>query len=160
MILFYLFGICAILAFAATCLDRDTRWLGAWLLLGFIISNLLYFGGVPPLDRVGPYTLIEIMVAFGALFALVKQLSWALVMIIFLNLISIGANIALALQIVPDGRQIYAWNLTTNLCFAGECALATWVGLSNGFRVGRFDRWLRPRRDVVSARRSHNGGKA
>jgi hypothetical protein len=130
------------------------------LAAGFVVSNLLYSHHVPPTDRLGPYTLIEIVVAIGATGALFKQGSWALVAIIFLNLISISANIALALNIPPNVQQIYAWNVTTNLCFAGECALATWVGLSNGYRSGRFDRWLPARWVAVPAFNRHHGGES
>ncbi len=160
MTLFLLFGLCAVIVGAATCRDQQTFALGAAMVLGFAVSNALYFFRFAPLDRVGPYTLIEILVAFGAMIALFQRGSWALVAVIALNLISISANIALALNIPPNVQQIYAWNVTTNLCFVGECAFATWVGLSNGYRAGRFDRWLPHRRVAVASVDRHNGGEA
>ena len=140
------YGLLAGLACAATCKDAELRWLGAWLVLGYLISNALYFEGVAPSYRVGPYSMIEIMILTAAFCSLISHNRWPLIGVMGLNLLSIAANIALALYNFPSHRQIYIWDVTTNMCFVGECLLTIGMGVAYEYRSGRFHSLLRSRR--------------
>lgn len=148
-LLFLVYGSLAALAFRMTCRDEYLRWLGLWLVIGWGLSNILDFGHVPVAGRIGPYTGIEIMVAVAAAWALAERSYW-LVAILCFNLLSLAANIGLAINFPADQRQIYLWKATTNLCFAGECLFAFGIGLANEFRSGRIDHWFFVRRHVAS----------
>lgn len=141
MILFFIYASLAVLALWATCRDYYLRWLGLWLVGGWLLSNALFFGHVPPSDRVGPYTAIEIMVAVAATWAMPERSYWLIAILCF-NLVSIAANIALAINFPPEWRQIYWWDVTTNMCFVGECLFAFGIGVAHGFRTGLFRRWF------------------
>lgn len=156
-LIFLIYGVLAAAAFWATCRDEYLRWLGLWLLGGWILSNILYFGHVPAADRVGPYTATEIMVAVAAAWAMAERTKWLTAILAF-NLVSIAANIGLALNYPPDQRQIYLWAVTTNLCFAGECLFAFGIGVGHGFGTGRFRRWFYIRSDAPASGASREGG--
>ena len=145
-----LYGGLAVLALAATARDDDLRWIGLWLLGGFIISNALFFYGVPPLRRAGPYTAIEIMVAVAASCAVVRARVW-MILILGCNLLSIAANIALLLNNPPTRQQVYAWNVATNAAFAAECLLAIGAGGGYGYFAGLFAHRIRLRRHSPTA---------
>lgn len=135
------YGCLAALAFWATWRDRDLIWLGFWLVFGYLISNALFF--LAPLDwRPGVYSVIEVMVFFAASMAwyVEKRHRWQLLILCWANILSIAATVAFAATITPNPRQIFLWELTTNICFAVECLLATWVGVADGYRTGRFVR--------------------
>lgn len=144
-LLFLLYGIFGASAFWATCRDDYLRWIGLWLIVGWAASNILDFNHYPVADRVGPYTAIEIMVAVATSWALVERSRWLIAILIF-NLISIAANIGLALNYPATDRQVYLWKATTNLCFAAECLFAFGIGVAHGLRTGRIRRWFFLRR--------------
>jgi hypothetical protein len=134
------YGVLALIAFLATLRDPDLLWIGAWLLGGWAISNYLH-ATMPVTELVGPYSMIEFMVLYATSIAWgTHRRYWPLLIIGALNLVSIAVNIGFSRNFPPTGRQIYLWELTTNLCFAGQCLLATGVGIFDGFRVGRFNR--------------------
>ena len=144
MILAMLFyGGLAAIALWATWRDFDLRWVGLWLVAGYVITNVMYFT-VTVETMVGPYTFIEVMVAIAAMSAWTEHRYSALVLLVAINLASIGANVAFAANFPPNVRQIFLWELTTNICFAAECLIAAGVGVSHGYRTGRFTRRLRP----------------
>ena len=141
VMLFY--GCLAALALWATWRDFDLRWVGIWLVAGYIITNIMFFT-VKVETMVGPYTFIEVMVAIAAMSAWIEHRYNALVLLVAINLVSIGANVAFAANFPPDERQIFLWELTTNICFAAECLIAAGVGVHHGYCTGRFTRRLRP----------------
>lgn len=157
MILTVIFGTLAALAFLATCRDEYLRWTGLWLVAGWLISNVLFYGHVTPSQRVGPYTAIEIMVAVAATWALAERSRWLIAILCF-NLISIAANIGLAVNFSPNQQQIYWWDVTTNLCFTGECLFAFGIGVAHG--VGRFRRRVFIRGGAAQSGAPHSGAEA
>lgn len=134
------YGSLAALAFWMTCRDPDLLWVGGWLLLGWMISNVLHaYCNVSSLP--GPYSLIEFMILFATSIAWDSHRScWPLLLIGAVNIISICANIAFAAFYPPDPRQVFAWEMTTNVCFVIECLLAGGVGFYDGCRTCRFRR--------------------
>lgn len=142
-LLFY--GSLALFAMWATWRDFHLRWVGAWLVAGFVLSNALFFT-VPIEHRVGPYSFIEVMVAVTTMSAWTEHRYRALIALVAFNLASIGANIAFAVYFPPSRQQIFLWEVTTNICFAAECLIAAGVGIAHGYRTGRFSRRLFPRR--------------
>jgi uncharacterized membrane protein HdeD (DUF308 family) len=138
-----LYGGLAMLAVWSTRHDRELVWLGGWLAAGFVLSNLLH-ATLAVTYLPGPYSLIECMVLFAASIAWgVHRKHWPLLVIACVNVLSITANIAFAANFPPSPRQIFLWELTTNIFFAVECLLATAVGVADGYRTGRFV-WLPP----------------
>jgi hypothetical protein len=122
---------------------RDDLWtIGAVLMLGFAASNILK-ATIPIMDQAGPFSFIEVIIAVTAFYVWSLQRSRLLIALVGLNLASIGANIAFALNFPPTGQQIFLWEVTTNVCFAGECLLASWLGIAHGYRTGRFVRRVR-----------------
>lgn len=146
LLLLAFYGSLAALSMWSTCRDRDLVWLGAALVGGWAVSNALFF--LTPITwRPGPYSVIELLVfyAAGIAWAEDKRRRWPLLILAGINVLSIAANVAFSANFDPTPRQIYLWELTTNLCFAAECLIATWVGLADGYRSGRFGRL--PHRD-------------
>lgn len=141
MLLFMLYGSLAALALWATWRDHDLYWIGVWLAVGWAVSNML-FATLPPQARPGPYTVIEVLVALSAYFAWAEHRHRALVVLVGVNVLSIMANVAFASTISPVPRQIWLYEVTTNMCFAAECLLAAGVGIAHGRRAGRFDSWV------------------
>lgn len=135
--IFMIYGAQAVVALWSCGRNTDLRWIGLWLMLGWLFSNVLQWA-LPAAAKPGPYTFLEIMVALAAYLAWEAHHDRRLLAILCVNIISISANIALALNNPPDQQQIYAHALTTNLCFAAECLLVTWVGVADGYRIGRF----------------------
>lgn len=155
LLLFY--GSLALIALWATWRDYDLRVLGICLLLGFVVSNLLFFNAAPT-DRPAPYSLIEFLVAVAAFLAWFEHRNWTLVALVGVNVISITANIAYAFQgDDPHWRQTHLFEIVTNLCFAAECLLATAAGVSHGYRTGRFVGRARLRGGVVPADAAREG---
>lgn len=156
--LFY--GLLAALAMWATWHDEDLRWIGLWLVFGWLLSNLLFFS-VPVIHRPGPYTFIEMMVALSAYCAwgvhAGRRYSKALVAIVVTNLVSIGFNIGFASSFPPVYRQIHLFEIGTNICFGIECVLAFGSGIADGYRIGRFYRWPHFRSSIAqrNARKEH-----
>jgi hypothetical protein len=136
---------CSLAAFAlyACWRDPDLSWVGIWLALNTAISNLLYYGSARLEVKVGAYTLVEAMVALAAFCAWGAHRRWQLVAVVIFAGLSVASNAALASIISPTPRQVFLWASTTNACFAVECLLASWVGVSHGYRTGRFDWWSR-----------------
>jgi hypothetical protein len=137
---FLIYGALAVLALWACGRDRDLQGIGACLVFGWAFSNLLDWS-FPATAKPGPYTFIEILVALFAYLAWENRQERRILLVMCVNIVSICANIALALNNPPDRQQIYAHALTTNLCFAAECLLVTWAGIVDGLRIGRFHRW-------------------
>lgn len=135
------YGALAALAVWATWSD-DMWLLGAALMLGFIVSNVVWFAA-PVSWRPGPYSSIEVLIAAAAFGALDKaggctRRFAGLVMILGVNIVSICANVALVFNTPPNMRQVWLHEVTTNVCFAVECLLAVGVGVAHGYRTGRF----------------------
>ena len=144
MILTVFYGSLAFIALYATWRDRDLVWLGWALVGGWAVSNALFF--LTPLSwRPGPYSVIELLVLYAAALAWMvdKRARWQLLILAGVNVLSITANVAFSATYSPNARQIYVWELATNLCFAAECLIATWVGIADGYRSGRFGRLSR-----------------
>lgn len=137
MILLVFFGLLAILAAWSTWHDEDLRWVGLWLLGGFGFSNILH-ANFPVTALPGPYSLIEIMVLLAAAIAWDLRRYWPLLVIGGVNVLSICFNIAFAAHSSPGVRQIFLFELTTNLCFTAECLLAIGTGIYDGLRSGRL----------------------
>jgi hypothetical protein len=139
-----------------TARDRNLVWIGIWLVANCVVSNSLYFNASVA-ARPGPYTFFESMTAVAAFcaWAIFRKKSTTearlLIVIVALNTLSICANIALALNDPPDERQKYAFTVTTNAIFAGECLLAAAVGIMNGLGAGRFGRRSITRRLLAAA---------
>lgn len=145
------YGSLAGLACWATWRDFDLRWIGMWLVAGFVISNALFF--LAPLSWRPPvYSVVEFMVLLSASIALAegKRPKLALVLLGGVTVVSIASNVAFAFENGYTLRQINRWEVTTNLCFAAECLLATWAGIADGYRTGRFARLPRPWRRGVA----------
>lgn len=159
MMLVFIYGSLAALALWATCRDEYLRWIGFWLVGGFVLSNILFFSGVSASQRIGPYTAIEIMVAVSATWAAAARTRWLIAIIVF-NLLSIAANIGLAANFPPTPRQIYLWELTTNMCFAAECLFAFGIGTAHGLRTGHFNSWVRLRRHPAQPDAARQGPEA
>lgn len=145
---FVFYGLLALAALLATRYDGELRLIGVWLVIGWAISNLLDWYA-PPTLRPGPYTLIEMMVALAAYCAWGVHGYRALVLIVIVNIASICANVAFALNFPPSPQQIYLFAVTTNATFALECVLAAGVGIAHGRRTGHFLHWPRLRRAVA-----------
>lgn len=146
--LFLAYGSLALLAFWACMRDRDLVWIGAWLVGGWAISNLMDWYA-PPIAAPGPYTLIEMMVLTAVYCAWAEhrpRYRWPLTGIAICNTASIAANVAFAANFPPIRQQIYLWEGTVNMIFAAECLLAIGVGVADGVRTGRFAGWPRLRR--------------
>lgn len=137
LVIFY--GLFALAAFLATHGDHDLGLIGIFLAGGFLASNALFLFA-PVTARPAPYTLIETLVALAAYCAFEVRGHRALIAIVILNIVSICANVAFSLVFPPDQRQVLAFETTTNLTFAAECVLATWVGIAYG--RGRLAGWL------------------
>lgn len=141
MTLLIFFGTLALLAAWATKGEEDLQWVGVALLAGYALSNLLH-ATMRVTNMPGPYSLIEFLVLFLTSIAWDShRRCWPLLVLAGVNIVSICTNIAFASIFPPSPRQIYHFELTTNLCFVAECLLATGVGVYNGRRHGRFS-WL------------------
>lgn len=148
-LIFAAYGLLAGLALWATCRDEYMRWLGLWLMGEWLLSNILVFGGVPAQDRIGPYSMLQIMIAIAAAWGLRDRSRW-LIGVLLVCVVYFSANIALALEKHPDPRQIYLWIVTTNLAFAVQCLLAFGIGVAQRARTGHFGSWLVPDRQTSS----------
>jgi hypothetical protein len=135
--IFLIYGALAVLALWSSGHDRDLRAIGICLVLGWAFSNILDWS-FPATDKPGPYTFIELIVALFAYLAWEVRQQRSILLILCVNIVSICSNIALALNNLPDARHIYVHALTTNLCFAAECGLVMWIGVADGYRIGRF----------------------
>lgn len=161
MILLIFFGTLALLAVWATRGDEDLRWIGVCLFIGYALSNALH-ATMPVSAMPGPYSLIEILVLLATSIAWDAHRNcwplfrirgveimrcWPLLVLGGVNILSICINIAFASLSPATLRQIFVFELTTNICFMVECLLATGAGVANGLRIGRFRRlsglWIR-----------------
>lgn len=149
MIATLFYGSLALLALWATWRDFDLLWIGLWLFIGFVASNIM-FATMPVHDLPGPYTFIETMVATAVVSAWASHRSPAMIAIVAVNLVSIGFNVAYALNRPPTAYQDYLWVAATNACFAAECLIVIGVGIAHGYRTGRFTRRLRLRRGAAA----------
>jgi hypothetical protein len=147
-VLYALYGGLALTAMWATMRDFDLFWIGFWLVVGFVASNLLDWY-MPPGFKPGPYTLIEMLVALAAYCAFVEHRMKGLIGIVGVTVASIAINVAFASILDPDRRQIHLYEVTTNICFAAETLLAIAVGVAHGRRTGRFTRWPLVRRHAA-----------
>jgi hypothetical protein len=125
--------------------DFALLWIGLWLVIGWAISNALDWYA-PEHWAPGPYTFIEVMVAFSAAKAWAEHRYPALIALVAITLLSIGFNAIYASHHPPSDWQTYLWKTATNACFAAECLIAIRVGVSHGYRIGRFSRRLHLRR--------------
>lgn len=135
----------ALLAFFATKWDRRLFWIGSWLVLGFLISNgtwwALHRGWIAPSDKAGIFSIVEIMVLTAVVGAWREHRAPALVAIALVNIASILANIGLASISNPVRHDLQLHETITNIFFAVECLLASFLGVQHGQRrVGRFAR--------------------
>lgn len=142
------YGSLAGLALWATWHDFDLLAVGVALAFCFVISNIIGLT-VAVANQPGPYSAIQILIAAMAVQAWGEHRSRKLIALVCVSLASVGANIAFVLNFPPDQRQIFLWELTTNMCFAGECLLASWMGIAHGYRVGRFSARVLPDRGVA-----------
>lgn len=153
--LYALYGTLGTAAFLACLWERNLRWVGAWLLVGFAVSNLLDWYA-PLAYQIAGYTAIEMLIAVAAICATTTFTPKApLLGIVALNLLSIGVNGIFALNSINnlhDQQQKLAWEVTTNIIFAMECAVAIGVGSAHVVRTGVLHRGLRLCRAYVSAR--------
>lgn len=131
------YGGLAGMAVWATWHDFDLKPVGIALAFCYIVTNLIGLT-VPVPSQPGPYSAIQILIAAMAVHAWGEHRSRRLIALVCVSLASVGANIAFVLNFPPDQRQIFLWELTTNMCFAGECLLASWLGIAHGYRIGRF----------------------
>lgn len=141
---FVLYGLLALAALVVMRHDSELRWIGAWLVIGWAVSNLIAWYA-PVTFRPGPYTMIEMMVALAAYLSWGEHRYRALLLIVVVNAASICANFAFAYNFPPSPQQIWLFEATTNTTFALECALAIGVGVAHGRRAGHFVRWPRLR---------------
>lgn len=152
MALLILYGLLACGALWATWRDADLRQLGIAIALNFVASNAVWLS-VPPAQRPGPYTVLEMLVMIAAFMAFDLRAarhgrrSLALIAVIAAALLSACANVALALAgSHPSWAQVHSHELVTNACFAAECLLCSGVGIADGVRTGRFADRRAPRR--------------
>lgn len=135
------YGGLAAAAAGTTWHDSCLRWVGFWLLVTFLTSNALWYFGVVPQDRTGVYTCLQVMLSVATVCAWDVYQRRILVPLVGLAALSVCSNIAFAAIVSPVWRQIHTWEVTTNLCFAAECLLAIWGGVSHGRKLGHFLRW-------------------
>ncbi len=152
--------LCAI-ALWACWRNGDFFWIAFWLIVNCVATNAIQYGLVLPIEdsaarlaavgslKPGPFTFVEAMTAVAALCAWMDQqndsrwISRGLVALVGCNLLSICFNVALAAHFLPNERQVFIYEATTNLIFAAECLLAFSIGIADGVRTGRFSRWRR-----------------
>ena len=133
-----LYGGLAFLALWATWRDRCLFWVAFWIGVSFIVSNMLWAISVPATDRPGIYTMLEVLISVATLCAWERKQHRILVALVSVSALSVCANIVFASIVDPTWRHIHVWEWTTNLCFAAECLLASWGGISYGYESGRF----------------------
>jgi hypothetical protein len=154
-----LYGGMASLALWATWRDRCLFWVAFWIGVSFVVSNSLWWAGVPASDRPGIYTMLEVLISVAAVCAWERKQRYVLVAVVCAAALSVCANIAFASISVPTLRHIHAWEWTTNLCFAAECLLTSWGGISYGYESGRFVRWPFANRSHIVAN-AHTKGES
>lgn len=131
------YGALTAMALWATLKDFDLLLVGITLAFCFLVTNGLGLAA-PIEDQPGPYSAIQILISAAALHAWGVHRSRQFIALVTISIASVCANIAFLLNFPPDQRQIFLWEVTTNMIFAGECLLATWVGIAHGYRTGRF----------------------
>lgn len=146
------YGGLAALAVASTWRVAELRCLGIALLAGFLLSNLAHFA-LSFDERPAAFTVIEIGISLCAFIARTLGAPRAMVAIISISVLSVTANIAISLYDHPSLYQIHVWEGITNLCYIGECLLASGAGIYAGGWNGGLHRWFdRDRGHVASAR--------
>lgn len=145
-------------ALAACWHNHDLRWLAYALLGGWAVSNLAVYSGIQAADRVGIYTTIEMVVSVASFMAWSARRNRWLIAVVIVCTMSIIANLAFASILEPKPRQVWLWEVTTNVCFALECVLATGAGLSDGLWLCRFRRWSGLGQPVADAHARTKGG--
>lgn len=137
---FLFYGALAFAALYTTWHDRDLRCIAFWLVLGWALSNALDW--YAPIEwRLAGYSMIEFAVLFTtALAFFINRQNWPLIVLAAVNIFSIMANIGFGMNFPPEGRQVFRWEVTTNIFFAIECLIAGGVGIVDGRRIGRVFR--------------------
>jgi peptidoglycan/LPS O-acetylase OafA/YrhL len=138
--LFLFYGALAVIALLSTLRDTDLIWVGLFLVGGWAVSNVLDWH-TPITWQPGPYAVIELLIIYVASLAyFADRRRWPLLLLGGAAIVSIISTAAFSAQYQPAPGSVYVWKLTTNLCFAAECLFATWVGIADGYRTGRFVR--------------------
>jgi hypothetical protein len=155
------FAALALLALWACWRDSDLFWVGLWLVGNCVLSNIIQFGFVLPIEdpaarlaavgalKPGLFTFVEAMTAVAVFCAWTDYrhyspgIARSLIALIMCNTVSICFNVALAAYFPPDARQVFLYEATTNLIFTIECLLAFGIGVAHGVWSGRFSRWPR-----------------
>lgn len=138
------FGCLAALSAWAVWRESEWRWIGAALVASYAASNVVkIFGDIDAVPAV--YTGVEIIVALMAFAAMHTRYHRAALALMCVSFISIYCNILLAASHDKGGAVVNAHELRTNVLFAIECFITSFVGAR---QRGVFDRWLGVRRDV------------
>lgn len=146
----------AALALWGTWADDDLRWVGLFLVVSFLTSNWMH-AQMAVTSLPGPYSMLEVMVLLATAIAWgIHRNYWSLVLLAGINVFSICCCVAFAAYFPTGPRQIFLFELTTNLCFAAECLLAAGTGIVHGYRTHRFTRlpWRSGRNLAANANRS------
>jgi hypothetical protein len=138
------YGGLAGLALVATWRTHELRWLGAALVLGYLLSNAAHFY-LPFEERPALFTVIEIGISLAAFIGRSLGAPRGTVLVISISALSVTANIAISLYSEPSHSQINVWEGITNLCYIGECLVTASTGIyANGwlerFHCGATDR--------------------
>lgn len=143
----------------ASARNEDLRWVGASLGASYGVSNIIWFVGEVT-QRPGIYSMLELFIIIATYLAWEVRRERMLIALVFISALSICANIALAAIEHPNPGQVRMHEILTNLCFTIECLLLFAVGVRDGIRTGRFDRWPRLRHARVAHDVAERGGDA
>lgn len=133
--------------------NHDLRCVGFALIGSYLASNAVWFLGEPHM-RPMIFSLCEVVIMAMAFLAWRAASYRSMVQLVIVSLISIGANIVFASIISPEPRQIFSFEVTTNLCFAAECLIATGTGIHerrwlDHIRARLRGRWHHPQPNVA-----------
>lgn len=129
----------------ASARNEDLRWVGASLGASYGVSNVIWFLGTP-VQRPGIYSMLELFIIIATYLAWEVRRERLLIVLVITSTLSICANIGLAAIAHPHPGQVRVHEVLTNIFFMIECLLLTTVGVRDGIRTGRFDRWPSLRR--------------
>lgn len=147
------YGGLAVLALVVTWRTHELRWLGAALVLGYLLSNAAHFY-LPFAERPAAFTVIEIGISLAAFIGRVLGAPRGMILVISISALSVTANIAVSLYTDPSHSQVNVWEGITNLCYIGECLVTAGTGIYANDWLGRFYRGSVDRAgDAAHARR-------
>lgn len=156
-ILFAFYGTLAAFALWACWADRDLRWLAFTLAGSFTASNAVWFLGTTEM-RPTVYSLCEVVILIFAFLAWRTTGYRALIALVVVSILSIGANIGFASITEPRLENINTYEVLTNICYAAECVIAFGTGIADGLRTNRFSagasRWWRRSASHAARRRN------